>query len=397
MRIAFFTDAFLPQTNGVVTHIINAANVLAETNDVLIVAPKPKRITTNSLLSKKIKLLYIPSSPLQLYDHLRVTLPYDPLVINKVGKFNPDIVHFHTPFTVGLNGVAYAKTNGVPLVGTFHTYFMEPEYLKVLHFDKIGLHKSKSVNFVLWSYSNFVYSKCDLVITPSKKTARDIKKHGITQPVEVISNGIDLQLFDQKIIPQKTKKSAKWRSEPYFIYVGRISKEKSIDVILRAFKAAFDHDVVSPHLVIVGEGPILKHLVAESKSLNIAKRVHFLGAMSYDKLIESHIYQHACCFISASKSETQGITFLEAMAAGLPLIGVSAKAVPEVISNNGILCKPDHVQDLAKAMKLIASDKTLRNKMSEYSMLHAKNHSIHETAEQLEKVYADLVADNQKN
>lgn len=406
MKIAFFTDAYLPQTNGVVTHLLNIANSLSAKHDVLIIAPKPAQNIDTMIFSSPVKVMFMPSAPLTLYTHLRVTLPYDILVMNKVATFSPDIIHFHTPFTVGLNGIAYAKKNNLPLVGTFHTYFMEPEYQKLVHFDKIGLDKSRRFNQLLWLCSNLIYNRADVVVCPSKKTSRDLKKHGLEAPISVISNGIDLNEFKNK----KSKKPSSAQPTPrlwpagkasagegkrlperYFLYVGRVSREKSIDIILKAFAYAFRHDRSSPHLVIVGEGPAIDSLRQLTQTLEISEKVQFVGVVTHSDLLQSTLYDNALAFVTASKTETQGITLLEAMAAGLPLIGVAAKATPELITNNGLLCKPDDITGLGSAMKQIAENSAVRKKFSKNSLKNVKKHSIDQTAEKLEEIYTGLI------
>jgi len=390
MKIAVFSDLFLPQINGVVTHLVDSINALSFHHEIIVFVPRPSKKqqlqTIISQFEKNIKIIFLPSLRFPIYEHWRITMPYNTVVSTVLSDFKPDIIHFHSPFTVGANAVFYAKKNHIPLVGTFHGYFMEPEYLAVIGLDKVGLHKSKILNQLLWSYSNFFFNKANMVICPSSVTKDDLIKHSISKPIEVVSNGIDLSRLNQK-----STKRVKFPNLPpsYFLYVGRISKEKSIDIIIEAL--ALCQKTINNQLVIVGSGPETNRLMLLSTKLGIEKKVHFIGRVDHAQLILCDIYTNAMCFISASTSETQGITILEAMAAGLPIIGVNAKATPELIDDNGILCNPHDVSNIAKAMTILSTNKKLRENYGKNSLKLVKMHSIEKTISKLEKIYQNLI------
>ena len=199
MKIAVFTDSFPPLVNGVVTHILNTTSELAKNNEIMIFAPKPKEEQMAQVPSfpPTVKVEYLTSVPAFIYEDARVGLAFLPILFSKINRFNPDVVHFHSPLTVGLNGIMAAKILKKPLVGTFHTYFMEPEYLRIAGLDKIKLDENRLLNSFLWKYSNFYYNQADTVICPSQITKKDLIKHGITQPIQVVSNGVAIKKNNQ--------------------------------------------------------------------------------------------------------------------------------------------------------------------------------------------------------
>ena len=386
MKIAVFSDAFLPQTNGMVTHLIETLPLLAKKHKIIIFAANQKGIDLPaSLIKANLQTVLLPSLPLPVYPNWRVSLPYYLRVSKILNIFKPDLIHFHSPVTIGANGIFYAKKNKVPLVGSFHGYFMEPEYLKIVGLDKLGLHNSKFINKLLWSYSNLFYNRANRIICPSQATRQDLINHGITRPVEIISNGININSY------KMTDNGAVYKlPDKYLLYVGRISREKNIDLVIEAFSKLID----GIFLVIVGDGPDRKRLNKIAADLNINHKIIWLGNIDHQRLINSNIYQQASCFVSASTSETQGITFLEAMAFGLPLIGVSARAVTELIDNNGILCQPDNADDLSQAIIKIITDDQLRKKYRQQSLKLVKKHDINNTVAKLEKVYKQVLLSN---
>lgn len=384
MRIAIFTDTFFPQQNGVVTHIVQTSRSLVERgHEVLIFAPKAKHKFKTTV--KGLKIIYLPSIAVNAYEGFRLATPFFPLLNNKIKKFNPDIIHFHTPSTVGINGILQAKLYKIPLVGTFHTYFMEPEYLRIIGLHKVKLDTNYLIHRLAWQFSNIFYNRADVVVAPTVSTKKDLIKNGLAVPIEVISNGIDLSLLKHEneknfIVPSR-----------YFLYVGRLSAEKSIDILLRSFEV-FTQSNKDIKLVLVGDGPIASELKKLAKQLRISQRVVFFGKVDNDELVHSNIYNNALAFITASKSETQCISLLEAAASGIPLIGVKARGVADLILGYGILCKPDNVDNIKSAMEQIIEDSTLRAAMIKKSFNLAKQHSLLKTVIDLENLYLDLLS-----
>jgi glycosyltransferase involved in cell wall biosynthesis len=203
MRIAIFSDAFLPQINGVVTSTLGFAKGLAaKGHKILIIAAKPKE-PVKCDFGKNISVKFVPSARAFFYEDFRITCPYTLGLVRLLKKFKVDVIHFETQFTLGLEAILCAKILKVPLVGTFHTYITEPGYLKHVHLDVL-LEKYKFMKTITWGYSNFFYNHCNLVISPSFETKRQLEKYGVKKPITVLFNGIDLQRF--KHINLKEKK-----------------------------------------------------------------------------------------------------------------------------------------------------------------------------------------------
>lgn len=382
MNIALFSDTFLPMPNGVVVHILELSQALGRKgHHITICVPKPGRSITVPMTSSNIKIHYLPSLSFPLYNDYRLSLGETAGSFKKIVG-NCDIIHVHTPMTLGLCGTYIAKRLHIPLVHTFHAYFTEPEYFRVLYLHKIGLGNNPFVAKLMWWYARKLYNSADAVIAPSEHTKKYLRSHNIHKPIYAISNGIDVNLKAPSVyfkLPQQ-----------YFLYVGRISYEKDIDILLNSFKLF----CLSEHLtdlVLVGNGPADKAMRQLAKTLGIQKRVHFLGYVDHTELLNSNIYPNALAFVTASKSETQGVSLLEAMIYSLPLVVVDAGAVSELIEDNGIICRSGDIKEFAAALRGIVTDSALSSKMGQQSGKLVQNHSIEKTAEKIENLYRLLI------
>ncbi|KXK08577.1 MAG: GDP-mannose-dependent alpha-mannosyltransferase [Microgenomates bacterium OLB22] len=351
MKIAIFTDAFYPQVNGVVTHVVEVSNHLAKKHTVCIVAAKPEKLPDASFgLSSQVLLQYVKSYALSLYPDFRVTNPYRQELTQFFKEFDPDVVHFHTPWTVAYAGVRAAVKANKPIVGTFHTYFLDPEYLKIIKMDALFIVNNHLVMKMLWKFLMGIYHQSDAIIALTSNVRRELLRHETERPVHLIPTGINTKEFMQKPkLPCPFKK-------PYILCLGRTSVEKSLDVVIESF--ARIASMVPHDLVIVGDGPARADLQARAIELGLGDRVVFPGSIKRTDVIKMGIYSHADLYISASKTETLGLTFLEALASGIPVIGVAKNGAKEVLRDTGVLCPPDDRDAMAKEIYKILSGDT---------------------------------------
>lgn len=378
MKIAVFTDTLAPQINGVATHLSQTLPLLANRHTVHVFAATQR--SKYPSLHENIHYHYLRRLALPIYPDFFVTSPFSPTLLRTVSKIAPDIVHFHAPFTVAANGIIIGKRLKIPIVGTFHTYFMHPEYLKIVKLDKIGLDKSDRFQTFLWEVADAFYNRADVVVAPTEVVKKDLIEHGISVPIKVISNGIDISYFSQETLPRVFV--------PYFLYVGRITHGKGLDVLIEAY-SRISETMTDAILIIAGDGPHRKALTNRVHELGLEKRVLFVGTV-LDKEKVAY-YQHALAFVSASPTETFGMTFVEAMAAGIPVISVAENGPIEVVSKAGVLCETDDIDCLAQNIVRIYKDKKLRAKLAKNAKKEAQNHSIDKTVDSLESVYKTVL------
>lgn len=390
MRIAIFTDEFLPQINGVVTYILDTAEELIKRgNEVLIFAPKPRRGYKLNLSKFPFKVILLSSLPALLYPDFRLTVPALPRVLLQLRKFKPDVIHIMDPLTMGTDGIMAAKIRKIPIIITFHTFFMDEDMLSYFKLKK----RARLLQTPLWKLTSFYHNLANTVICPSLVSQRELEKHGLKKPAIVVSNGIDLtktKKLTTKEIEVKRQIYGIKSTERIAIYVGRLAPDKSLDVLLSAWKMVVQKEK-DAKLILVGSGPEERKLKELVNDLDLNYKVVFWGSIAREKILTEGIYCLADIFVTASKIENQSLAMLEAMAHSLPLVGVRARGTPELIDEtNGLIVEPDKPNDLAQAIIKLLADKKLREKLAKGSWKKVQEFDLKKSVSKLEAVYRVL-------
>lgn len=311
MRIAIFTDAYPPFVNGVSTSTFNLANCLkANGHDVLVIAPRP----TDGKLEQIDDVLYVPGFYLKNLYGYRMTNIFANKPLKIIKKFRPEVIHNQTDFTIGFLARRSAKRLKVPIVYTYHTFYEDYTY-----YVTRGL-MDRFAKRIIRLYSKDLANRMTEFITPSMKTKEYMRALGSDAYINVIPTGIDFSIFEKEKIDRE--KMAEFKKEhnikentKVFLLVGRIAKEKSMDVSLKCFAQYHKkHPTVDKKMLILGNGPAKGELELLVEDLEISHLVTFLGQV--DSLEVPFYYHLADIYTSASITETQGLTFMEAMAAG---------------------------------------------------------------------------------
>ena len=313
MRIAIFTETYLPQINGVVTHIKILKEGLEALGHTVLIVTADSKAHTHYL---KDNVLHCPAHNLKRIYNLDLASPVSRTRLKYLREFRPDIIHVHNEFSIGLSGMAIAKILKVPLVYTLHTmyddyiYYIAPKPL-------IPLTKKLSHR-----YFRMFPQNAAVVTGPSKKCQEYTYEIGSDKKVEVIPNPVELDAFaPQTSTPQQRAQIR----EQYHIpqdatvacFVGRLGREKSVDVLLR-FWAQEMKPQDNMRLLIIGDGPEKEPLEQLAQQLGITDTVVFTGKVLHPDLPP---YVHTCdIYVTASLSDTNSISLLEGMAGGLPVL-----------------------------------------------------------------------------
>ncbi len=396
MNIAIFTDSFLPHVSGVCTAVINQANELVrQGHTVMIFRPKAKgeaskkRLERSGELSAKIRDTAI-SLPSLRQPGLRIAIPTAALSLPALRRFKPDVIHVHTEWGCGWEGVMLAKMLRKPLVGTFHTFFAEPEYLRQFHLPNHRLTQK-----MMWQYSVFFYNHCDRILSPSRSVAEQLVARGALRVPHLLSNGIPAYewIGDEAIAGERETLGLQG---PTLIYVGRISEEKSLPVLVEAFALVLG-EVPEARLVVVGNGPAKEELVQRVRELGIEASVCFTGAIPHAELIRRNFHRVGELFVTASKTENQPVSLLEAMAFGLPIVGPDAKGIPELVQDGvtGLLFRPDDREDMARAILRLLRDPDLKRRCAENARTSALENRIDHVVGSLTAHYEAAIRERQ--
>ncbi len=398
VNIAIFTDSFLPHISGVCSTVIHQANELVKQGHaVMIFRPKAyganraKRLQYSGELAAGVRDVPL-SLPSRRQPGLRVAFPTLVPSMPSLRRFRPDVIHVHTEWGCGWEGVLLAKMLKLPLVGTFHTFFAEPEYLKQFHLPNHRLTRQ-----MMWRYSVFFYNHCDRLLSPSLSVIRQLTAQGIAGTPLLLSNGIPPppRLPDADVLAERACLGLDGFT---FLYVGRFSEEKSLPVLLRAF-ALVQKEAPESRLALIGDGPDREALKAQAEGLGLAEHVRFLGKLVHGELIRRNAPRWGDVFVTASRTENQPVSILEAMSFGIPVIGADAKGIPELVSHeqSGLLFPPDDVESLAAAMLRMRNDATLRAHCATGARRTADEHDISAVVRQLAAHYQDVTVRPRRN
>jgi glycosyltransferase involved in cell wall biosynthesis len=363
MRVGFFTDTFLPQRNGVVTSLLSfGAELVRRGHEIHVFCPKTRVKEING-----ISVHSYPAVKLRSYPEFKIAVPQ-----GRDRAPELDIVHTHSPFTMGFFGWRVAKFQKIPRVSTFHTLLSE--YTR--HVSRFG---KPILKLITWRFCKTFYNRHKKLIAPSKTLKKILHEHGIKKPVEVIPNGIDTNFY-RPISRREARRKLGLKGDRIFLCFGRVSYEKNVDLIIRAIKD------VEADLLIVGRGPALKRLKAMVKKEKLHDKVFFRGFVPEEA--KPLYYSAADALVNASTSETQGIVILESMACGCPVIGAKSLAIPELVKEgkNGYLFESGSTEELVEILETFQPSERLKA----HAVKTAQKFSIKKCTEKLEKFYASI-------
>ena len=365
MKVAIFTDTYEPQTNGAVDSINKFKKELEKRgHEVYIFCPYDKE------LKKKKNVIPLRSIKFSPYPEYRIGIP-SARIIRHIRRIQPDIIHIQSPATIGLAGLAVAKYYNIPTIATYHTLLTE--YFSYISTKHEKMSKRSIIKFTKW-----FFNKVDRVLVPSTSIKKILQKYGIKKPIDVVMTGIYLE---------KRRLSKKKKSKiPTILHVGRICKEKRIDFVIKGFKRLLRRR--DARLVITSDGPDRDRLEKMVTDLGIEDKVTFTGYVSDRK--RDQLYRDADVFVTASKTETQGIVLVEALSIGCPVVVQNSLGFKDVIKDgyNGFMFRSEG--EMIRKITKILDDKKLRNKFRFNGRESAKELTVEKTTDKLFDVYYDL-------
>lgn len=355
MKIAIFTDTFVPDVNGVAKTLHRYTEFLKKHEiDYRLFAPKASK---ENQFSKQI--LSFRSLPFFLYPECRIALPNLPSIREELVDFNPDIIHVATPFNMGLSGKYYAKKLDIPIVGSYHTDF--DKYLSHYHLQ--------SLTNVLWKYLHWFHQPLEKIFVPSQDTKERLEKRDFAN-LSIWPRGIDGDLFHPDYNSEQVRKKYKMKEKHILLYVGRIASEKDVMMLPEIANKLPEDIQQNVHWLVVGDGPMKEELEqAAPKNMTLAGFVEGTDLAA--------IYAASDLFVFPSASETFGNVVLESLACATPVIGANAGGVRTIVQNGktGLLCNEKDADAFAEAVvQLLKNDQT-RKEMSEAGFHYAQSQS----------------------
>ncbi|MBW4647146.1 MAG: glycosyltransferase [Kastovskya adunca ATA6-11-RM4] len=368
MRIALFTETFLPKVDGIVTRLRHTVEHLQRNGDQVLVVAPDGGITEY----KGARVYGVSGFPLPLYPELKLALPR-PAIGHVLEEFQPDLIHVINPAVLGLGGLYYAKVMQIPLVASYHTHL--PQYLK--HYG-LGM-----LEGVMWELIKASHNQAQLNLCTSTAMVQELIDHDVER-VDLWQRGVDTEMFQPNLASEKMRQhlSQGHPESPILLYVGRVSAEKEIDRIKPVLEA-----IPNARLAIVGDGP---HRQALEKHF-AGTPTHFVGYLAGLELASA--FASADAFVFPSRTETLGLVLLEAMAAGCPVVAARSGGIPDIVTDgvNGYLFDPTDDQGAIAATKRLLGAQTERETLRQNARAEAERWGWTAATRQLQNYYRAVV------
>jgi len=382
MTIVLGSESFPPNISGVAIAVDLLAEDLAKKgHQVCVFAPSPSGKPYREK-RKGFEVIRLRSFRNPFRKGFRVALFPKREVLKEVAKISPDIIHLHDPTSVCTALKKAALKLKIPLLITNH--FSLDYVLSYLAFLKPA---HRMLRKFLSLYLAKYYNDCDYVICPTETVKKTLLGFGVKRPILAISNGVDLERFFAYSAPTETLLKYHLPANPLVLYVGRIDKDKDIDVLLKAVPLVIKQ--INAHFVLVGGGDKLEEFRRFVIKNRLERFVSFLGPITHESEDIAKIYQLASLFVIPSRIETQSIVTLEAMASGLPIVAAKAGALPELVTHgkNGFLFPPGDYQMLAEYLVRLLKDQQLQENMGKESLAKVVTHEIGRSFAKVEALY----------
>lgn len=387
MRILMISDVYFPRINGVSTSIKTFSEELRQLgHDITLIAPAYGGGTADAYGIIRIASRYLPIDPedrmMRYGDILRLT--------DALQKQAYDLVHIQTPFVAHYAGVKLARLLGLPVVETYHTLF--EEYL----FHYVPYSPRSLMRFAARRFTSRQCNQVDAMIVPSTPMLEVLRAYGVDTPVEIIPTGLQPDRFRPGDGPAFRRKHGIDAGRPVLVHVGRVAHEKNIGFLLYVLDRV-RREVPDVLMIIAGEGPALAGLKKLAARLDLQAHTCFVGYLSRDgELLDCYCAGDA--FVFASRTETQGLVLLEAMALGVPVVSTAIQGTQDILKGAcGALIAEDDIGGFSAKVITLLRDAALRQRLSGEGRAYAATWSAAALAQKMEKFYTGLVRRRQES
>jgi len=379
-------EVFLPIVNGVVTTTLDLAkNLQKQGNRVIFIAPAWDAFQDEEV--EGIPVRYISSVKTFVYPGVRVVSPWNKSMKHILGDESCDVVHLTAPWLLSWSALKAAHKLGIPVVHTFHTLLYQDTYLLYVARTRLLLPPMRAI---AWKYISVFVRRSDMMTAPTRHACRVLKEQFPEKRIEHVRDGIDFDLFSPypsfdelvSVYPQFTLST--------YLFIGRLGEEKSVSVLLEAFRKAFAvNDEL--RLFIVGDGPGREEYEATVRNFGLEHAVVFLGRLPYGELLRSGLYQYARAMVTASTTETQCMTVSEAIACRTPIIIPDVEGINELLFDNGLSFPANDSDAFAERMVRLAEDDELYERCRRESRNVLDKIDGRNVAKQFEQLYRKAI------
>lgn len=386
MKVLLTTDRYYPAVNGVITSVMNLKHELERRGH------EVKILTLSNTKNTHIEgnIIYLGSlNANMIYPEVRIKHPIFRSTIRQLVDWHPDIIHSNCEFSTFFVAKKIARLTKSPMVHTYHT-----DYEDYVHY--VALSKKVGKNMVA-IYVRYIAEHMTRMICPTEKTANTLKGYGLTTPMDIIPTGLNLEKFEHPLLGERkealSQRYGLVKDRLTLIFIGRLGKEKNLLEILQNLSAETNTPF---QFLIVGDGPDKNEIISEVKENGLTQRTIFTGMIAQNEIAD--FYRLGDIFVSASQSETQGLTFIEALSAGLPLLCKKDNALEHVLlqGQNGYAFS--NQEEFSRYFHLLADNKERRKEMGIFAKENAFSRFGASTfCDKVLACYAEALEENKNN
>jgi 1,2-diacylglycerol 3-alpha-glucosyltransferase len=376
MRVGLFTDAYLPEITGVTTVVSMLRRELERLgHEAFVYAPRYDRPSEDERNTYRFR-----SGPVFAYKTARMALPYNRDAARSFEAL--DVVHSHTPFSLAYVAMIAAYRHQIPHVQTYHTYLSQYR-----HYIPRPLRPSVRA---AESYSALLCNRCSIITVPTQSIHDELLRFGVRRPIHVLPFGPDLTHYAADPVWSPRADLDIPEGAPVFLYAGRIAEEKNLRFLMRAFEQ-IHRRLESAIMVWAGDGPLRPALEEETARLGLNAHVRFAGFLDRPHITD--LYRAADVFLFASKTETQGLVLVEAMAGGTPAVAVRAMGVCDVVSDgeDGYLVS-ENAEELADRAVALITDRSDVQRLRAAALEAAERMSLQNAVRRTVEIYEEARA-----
>lgn len=381
MHILMITDVYFPRVNGVSTSILTYRQALVSMgNKVTIIAPDYGTVTDNEK-----DIIRIPSRHLLIEDEDKMMKAgHIYKLIDELALMDIDVIHIQTPFVAHYVGVKLSNMLDIPRVESYHTFFEEYLYHYVPFVPKSFM-KSLARRFSTAQCNNV-----DAIVVPSTAMLKALREYGVDAKAEIIPTGIDLEKFNSGDGQAFRKKYGIRMDRPTLVHIGRVAHEKNIDFVVEML-VEIKLQIPDVLLIIAGQGPAENHLHKLVERLGLVDNVKFIGYLDRNTELKD-CYCAGDIFVFASRTETQGLVLLEAMALGVPVISTAVMGTRDILLEEmGSIIASEEKADFSQKVIKTLQDDEMRRALSVEARVYARKWSEDRFAGRMFDFYQKII------
>ncbi|SIR01327.1 phosphatidylinositol alpha 1,6-mannosyltransferase [Alkalispirochaeta americana] len=389
LKIALVFEIFHPVVNGIITSGQNLAeNLRALGHEVIFLVPDTGEFREPTLGG--VAVYRIPSLPCRSYPGMRYVLPWNRAVGEILTREGVQVLHITGPWFLTMAAVRAARNRGIPVVHTFHTMVHEADYLLyMVRFRRLV----PLVRRLGWRFYGWYIARCAAHTAPSALACRVLTRQFPCSRPRQISNGVDTALFRREAPSlEELRRRYPWFTDRTVLFVGRLGREKSLDVLIRAAAILRGRPGLERfRLALVGDGPSRDSYRGLVRSLNLEGCVHFPGYLPHGDLLASGLLHRARVFATASTTENQPMTVIEAICCGVPVVVPDVAGIRELVGENGLGVAPGDPRAFAEALEALCTGDDLHRGASRAALAMARRFDGAAVARQMLDLYQEVL------